>query len=197
MRVFVLDKNLKPLDPCRPARARLLLRRGREKVYRKYPFTIIILDLEEENCVTHKHQLKIDPGAKTTGFAILALWRRLREQNNVVIWGAELTHRGFQIRDALTSRRQLRRGIRNRKTCYIKSRFLNRTRPDSWLPTSLLHRVFTTITWVKNLIIFGSSVLVMLNQHFGKGSREQGLRPLATLRERSRGKRPYSENFAS
>ncbi len=154
MRVFVIDKNLKPLDPCRPARARLLLRRGRAKVYRKYPFTIIILDLEEENCVTHKHQLKIDPGAKTTGFAILALWGRLREQNNVVIWGAELTHRGFQIRDALSSRRQLRRGRRNRKTRYRKSRFLNRTRPDGWLPPSLMHRVLTTITWVKKLIRF-------------------------------------------
>ncbi|MEQ9624144.1 RRXRR domain-containing protein, partial [Coleofasciculus chthonoplastes] len=28
MRVFVLDKNLKPLDPCHPARARELLSQG-------------------------------------------------------------------------------------------------------------------------------------------------------------------------
>ncbi|WP_446356103.1 RRXRR domain-containing protein [Coleofasciculus sp. G2-EDA-02] len=28
MRVFVLDKNLKPLDPCHPARARELLNKG-------------------------------------------------------------------------------------------------------------------------------------------------------------------------
>ncbi len=29
MRVFVLDKNRKPLDPCHPAKARILLKEGR------------------------------------------------------------------------------------------------------------------------------------------------------------------------
>ena len=61
------------------AKARKLLKLGRAKVLRRYPFTIIIKDLEVENCVTHDHQLKIDPGAQTTGFAIL--------QGNRVIWG--------------------------------------------------------------------------------------------------------------
>ena len=58
MRVFVLDKNRKPLDPCHPAKARKLLKSGKAKVLRRYPFTIIIKDLEVENCVTHDHQLK-------------------------------------------------------------------------------------------------------------------------------------------
>ena len=86
MRVFVLDKNQQPLDSCHPARARKLLRDGRASVFRRYPFTIIMLQLEVENCVTHSHRLKIDPGAKTTGIAIL--------QGSRVVWGAELTHRG-------------------------------------------------------------------------------------------------------
>jgi 5-methylcytosine-specific restriction endonuclease McrA len=146
MRVFVLDKHSIPLDPCRPARARLLLSQGRAKVYRRYPFTIIMQDLEVENCKTHNHQLKIDPGAKTTGLAILP--------NNTVIWGAKLTHRGFQIRDALTSRRQLRRSRRYRKTRYRKPRFLNRKRPEGWLPPSLMSRVHNILTWVKKLIRF-------------------------------------------
>ncbi|NEP28080.1 RNA-guided endonuclease IscB [Moorena sp. SIO3I6] len=144
MRVFVLDKNLKPLDPCRPARARLLLKQGRAKVFRRYPFTIILSDLEVENCTTHNHQLKIDPGAKITGLAI--------RQNDTVIWSAEITHRGFQIRDALTSRRQLRRSRRNRKTRYRKPRFLNRKRPSGWLAPSLMSRVHNILTWVKKLI---------------------------------------------
>jgi len=80
--VFVLDKNKKPLDPTHPAKARKLLKTGRAKVFRRYPFTIIIQDLEVENCVTHNHQLKIDLGSKTTGLAIL--------QENQVLWGAEL-----------------------------------------------------------------------------------------------------------
>ncbi|NEP50822.1 MAG: HNH endonuclease [Moorea sp. SIO3C2] len=144
MRVFVLDKNRKPLDPCKPARARILLKQGKARVIKRYPFTIIIQEKEVKNCVTHKHQLKIDPGAKTTGLAIV--------QDNQVIWGAELTHRGFQIKDALTSRRQLRRSRRNRKTRYRKPRFLNRKRPEGWLAPSLMSRVHNILTWTKKLI---------------------------------------------
>ncbi|EGJ28887.1 hypothetical protein LYNGBM3L_69540 [Moorena producens 3L] len=130
MRVFVLDKNKKPLDPCQPARARILLKQGRAKVFRRYPFTIIICDLEELECVTHNHQIKLDPGSQTTGLAIV--------QEKVVVWGAELTHRGLQIRDGLTSRRKLRSSRRNRKTRYRQPRFLNRKRPDGWLAPSLI-----------------------------------------------------------
>jgi len=144
--VFVIDKNKKPLDPTHPAKARKLLKAGRAKVFRKYPFTIIVQDLEVENCVTHNHKLKIDPGSKTTGLAIL--------QENQVLWGAELTHRGGQIRDALTSRRQLRRGRRSRKTRYRKPRFLNRKRPEGWLPPSLQSRVDNILTWVNRLTKF-------------------------------------------
>ncbi|WP_053081910.1 RNA-guided endonuclease IscB, partial [Crocosphaera watsonii] len=61
-------------------------------------------------------------------------------------------HRGQQIKDSLTSRRQLRRGRRGRKTRYRQARFLNRKRPEGWLPPSLQHRVDTTLTWVKRLI---------------------------------------------
>ncbi len=143
MRVFVLDKNKQPLDPCHPARARKLLSSGRAKVFRRYPFTIIMSELEVEKCVTHPHRLKIDPGAKTTGIAIL--------QGCRVVWAAELTHKGWKIRDSLTSRRQLRRARRSRKTRYRKPRFFNRTRPEGWLAPSLQHRIDTTLTWVKKL----------------------------------------------
>ena len=39
MQVFVLDTGRKPLDPCSPARARILLAKGRAAVFRRYPFT--------------------------------------------------------------------------------------------------------------------------------------------------------------
>ncbi|MBV8611430.1 MAG: RRXRR domain-containing protein, partial [Singulisphaera sp.] len=44
MQVFVLDTNRKPLDPCSPARARILLAKGRAAVFRRFPFTIILRD---------------------------------------------------------------------------------------------------------------------------------------------------------
>jgi 5-methylcytosine-specific restriction endonuclease McrA len=75
----------------------------------------------------------------------------VNDSTGEVVWVAELQHRGFQVRDALTSRRQLRRSRRNRKTRYRKPRFLNRTRPQGWLPPSLSSRVANILTWVKRL----------------------------------------------
>lgn len=143
MFVFVLDSSQKALNPTHPARARKLLKTGKAAVFKRYPFTIIL----KEEVVEPSNQelrIKIDPGARTTGLAIL--------QNETVLWAAELTHRGFQIRDALTSRRQLRRSRRNRKTRYRQPRFNNRCRQSGWLPPSLISRVNNILTWVKRLL---------------------------------------------
>ncbi|EAZ88598.1 RNA-guided endonuclease IscB [Crocosphaera chwakensis] len=142
MFVFVLSKDKRPLSPCHQARARKLLKQGKAAVYRKYPFTIILK--EEVNPNKPKPcRIKLDPGAKVTGIALI--------QGDRVIFGAELEHRGFRIKDSLESRRQLRRGRRGRKTRYRKPRFLNRTRPKGWLPPSLQSRVENINTWVNRL----------------------------------------------
>ena len=140
--VFVIDKDKTPLTPTHPAKARKLLNQGRAAVFRLFPFTIVlkrkVTDLKET-----KFQLKIDPGSKTTGLAIV--------KNNLVLWAAELTHRGEQIKLRLEKRRSIRRSRRNRKTRYRQARFLNRKRHSLWLAPSLMHRVLTTMTWVKRL----------------------------------------------
>lgn len=147
MFVFVLDSSKKPLNPTSPARARKLLKSGKAAVFKRYPFTIILKEpIVEPN--NQELRIKIDPGAKTTGIAIL--------RNEAVLWAAELTHRGFQIRDALTSRRQLRCSRRNRQTRYRAPRFLNRTRSEGWLPPSLISRVNNILTWVKRLLRLSS-----------------------------------------
>ena len=143
--VFVLDTHKQPLSPCTPGMARSLLKAGKAAVFRQYPFTIILKKKVEAKEVK-PCQLKLDPGSKTTGIAIL--------EGNKLIWAAELTHKGQQIKDSLESRRSLRRGRRARKTRYRKPRFLNRTRAKGWLAPSLEHRVLTTSTWVKRLIRF-------------------------------------------
>jgi 5-methylcytosine-specific restriction endonuclease McrA len=140
--VFVVDTKKQPLNPIHPGQARLLLKQGKAAVFRRYPFTIILKEEVHQN--PKEIVLKIDPGSKTTGIALV--------QDNQVIWGAELQHRGQQIKDDLTSRRQLRRGRRGRKTRYRQPRFLNRKRPEGWLSPSLQHRVDTTLTWVKRLM---------------------------------------------
>jgi len=145
MRVFVLDKNLNPLDPCHPARARELLRKGRAKVFKRYPFTVVLQNRTVEDSVTHPHRIKIDPGSKTTGIAVV------QEETGQVTNALEVTHRGQQIKNSLESRRASRRGRRNRKTRYRKPRFLNRTRKDGWLPPSLESRIANTETWVRRI----------------------------------------------
>jgi len=147
MRVFVLDKNLKPLDPCHQARARELLDKGRAKVFRRYPFTIVLQDRVFEASVTHSHRIKIDPGSKVTGIAMV------QEETGRVTNALELSHRGQQIKNSLESRRSLRRGRRNRKTRYRKPRFLNRTRITGWLPPSLESRIANIETWVRRIRI--------------------------------------------
>ncbi|MBD2457066.1 HNH endonuclease [Nostoc sp. FACHB-87] len=140
--VFTVDTNKQPLNPVHPGQARRLLNLQQAAVYRRYPFTII-LKYAVPNPEIQTHQLKIDPGSKTTGLAIL--------QSNKVLWGAELTHRGQQIKNNLESRRAIRRNRRNRKTRYRKPRFLNRTRKPGWLPPSLESRVKNILTWVKRI----------------------------------------------
>jgi len=140
--IFVLDINRRPLTPCTPGIARSLLKAGKAAVFRQYPFTIILK--KEVNATPEAITLKLDPGSKTTGIALV--------QGTVVLFGAELTHRGQTIKASLESRRVLRRGRRSRHTRYRQARFLNRTRPKGWLAPSLQHRVKTTLTWVNKLI---------------------------------------------
>ncbi len=136
--IFVLDTNRKPLTPCKPGVARSLLKAGKASVFRRYPFTIILN--KEVDANPEPLELKLDPGSKVTGIAL--------KQGNHIIFAAELQHRGQQIKEALLSRRQLRRSRRNRKTRYRPARFLNRTRPEGWLAPSWQHRVDTLMTWV-------------------------------------------------
>lgn len=146
-RVFVLAKNRQSLMPCHPARARELLQIGRAKVYRRYPFTIILVDRSDGE--TQPVQAKFDPSSRTTGIALVADFK----QGKRVIWAGELTHKGHQIKAKLLARRQLRRG---RKTRYRQPRFNNRTRPQGWLPPSLQSRVDNLRTWAEKLHRFAS-----------------------------------------
>lgn len=140
--VFVIDTNKTLLNPTTPAKARWLLNNGHAAVYRRYPFTIILKKVVEKPQLK-PIELKIDPGSKTTGIALV--------QKDKVIWGANLKHRGQQIKLRLSDRVSIRKNRRSRKTRYRPARFLNRTRTKGWLAPSLNHRVLTTMTWVNRI----------------------------------------------
>ena len=150
MPVFVLAADGLPVMPCNPKRARLLLERGKARVVRIKPFTIKLLERTSLACTLQPLEVKIDPGSVTTGFALVH--KDLAEPTSITaLWLMELQHRGSSIKKALIQRAMYRRNRRSRKTRYRPSRFLNRTKPKGWLPPSLMHRVYTTLTWVKRL----------------------------------------------
>lgn len=147
MAVFVLDKHGNALMPCSEKRARLLLQRERARVHRLTPFTVRPIDRTREESRLQPVRVKLDPGSKTTGIALV----RESEDGSTVLNLMELSHRGAAIRDALWARAALRRRRRNRKTRYRAPRFDNRTKPKGWLAPSLRHRIETTLSWVSRL----------------------------------------------
>ncbi len=144
-KVFVLDTNKHPLNPVHPGRARMLLSHGKAAVLKRYPFTII-LKSAVESPVVEPLRIKLDPGSKTTGIAIV------NDTSGEVVFAAELTHRGEAIKKRLESRRVVRRGRRQRHTRYRQPRFDNRrNKKRGWIPPSLGSRVCNIVTWVKRL----------------------------------------------
>ncbi len=143
--VFIIDQDKAPLDPCHPARARMLLKSGRAAVYRRYPFTIILKDRQQKDSQIHSHRIKLDPGSRTTGVVLS------REKDGKVLWAGEIHHRGLAVREALASRRAIRRSRRHRHCRYRPARFDNRRRPKGWLPPSLESRLSNIDTWVNRL----------------------------------------------
>jgi 5-methylcytosine-specific restriction endonuclease McrA len=161
--VLVVDADRRPLMPCRPARARLLLQQGKAAVLRRYPF-VLILKASRPDAVVTPMRLKIDPGSQTTGLAIVtdptlvlegtafgASSSEVPQEAGQVVWAAELTHRGKEVHHALLDRRRVRRSRRQRHTRYRQARFQNRTRSAGWLPPSLESRMQNVVTWVGRL----------------------------------------------
>ena len=89
-------------------------------VHRRVPFVIRLKDREGGEC--QPLRLKLDPGSRTTGLALV----RESQQGSVVLNLLELVHRGLAIRDALRQRAAFRRRRRTANLRYRAPRFLNR-----------------------------------------------------------------------
>jgi 5-methylcytosine-specific restriction endonuclease McrA len=121
------------------------------------PFVIRLVDRSVGTCTMQRLRIKLDPGSKTTGLALVRDTEHVDIATGEIQRGAgvlnlfELVHRGRQISEALTARRAMRRRRRGNLR-YRAPRFLNRTRPAGWHAPSLQHRVDTSMAWVRRLI---------------------------------------------
>lgn len=136
--VYVLNKDGQPLMPTKNhAKVRVLLKTGKAKVVKKFPFVIQLM--YESTKYTQDVVLGVDAGSKHIGLSATT--------KDKVLYEADVELRN-DIVNLLSTRRQNRRTRRNRKTRYRKVRFDNRKRKTGWLAPSVQNKVDTHLTVV-------------------------------------------------
>jgi len=114
MLVYVINNNGNPLMPCKPAKARKLLREKKAKIVLRCPFSIQLQWDCEEN--VQPVTLGIDKGSHHTGLCNVG--------NGKILLSGIINHR-TDIKDKMIARRGNRRQRRSR-LWYRPKRFLNR-----------------------------------------------------------------------
>jgi hypothetical protein len=145
--VYVINQDGKPLMPCSPAVARLLLKQGKAKCIRRTPFTIKLL--YQATSYTQPLTLGVDTGSSKIGSAVV------NSKNNVV-YLSEIEIRN-DVTDKMKRRSKYRRNRRNRKTRYREARWLNRKnsiKKDRFSPTmmSKINSHLKEIKFVKSIL---------------------------------------------
>ena len=125
--------------PCKPAKARHLLRDGKAVVVKLTPFTIRLNWDCETN--TQKIIVGLDTGAVNVGCSAVS--------GNKVLYASETKLR-TDIKKKMQRRANYRRNRRS-KLRYRQPRFNNRTKPKGWLPPTLKSKAESTIKIVKQL----------------------------------------------
>ena len=136
--VYVLSKDGQPLMTTKNhAKVRVLLKTGKAKVVKKFPFVIQLM--YEGTKYTQEVVLGVDAGSKHIGLSATT--------KDKVLYEADVELRN-DIVDLLSTRRQNRRTRRSHKTRYRKARFDNRKRKTGWLAPSVQNKVDTHLTVV-------------------------------------------------
>lgn len=137
MLVYVINKHGKPLMPCKPRKARLLLKNKQAKILKYEPFTIQLL--YGSSGYKQKVSLGIDAGSKYVGASATTKKQEL--------YASQTELRGCMIVKLLSDRRELRHSRRSRKTRYRKPRFSNRvhSKHKGWLSPSIENKINTHI----------------------------------------------------
>lgn len=134
MLTFVLNRHGKPLMPCKPYKAKRLLKENAAKVVSRTPFVIKL----KYGSSGYKQELiaGMDTGSKTIGSAVV-------DENGNVVFQSETHLRGEEIKSKMKQRAVYRRTRRSRKTRYRKPRFLNRraSKRMERLAPSIRHKV--------------------------------------------------------
>lgn len=138
--VYVLNINNSPLMPCSEAKARKLLKGHKAEIAKRSPFTIRLL-FECENQVQDV-TLGVKAGSRHVGLSAATQAKEL--------YAADVELRD-DIVNLISTRRELRRSRRGRKTRYRKARFNNRRKPEGWLAPSTRQKIQSHLQVVENV----------------------------------------------
>ena len=139
-KVFVLDAEGKSLLPTLPARARILLKRGKAKVESIYPFTIRLLHVIDNP--VGSFGVGIDDGSRHVGVAIV------NDVTNEALFVGEIELRQ-DVKRLMKQRAQYRRSRRSRNLRHREPRFNNRV--GSRLPPSIRSRKESIIRFIRDM----------------------------------------------
>lgn len=130
MQVYVLNHQGKPLMPCSPRTAKLLLKEDKAEVVKRTPFTIrwTVPTRSFRQPIT----LGVDSGYTHVGLSAVSEKKEL--------YAADAALRTDLVK-LNSERRMYRRSRRNRKPWYRQPRFLNRKKPEGWLAPSIQHKL--------------------------------------------------------
>ena len=138
--VYVQNLEGEPLMPCKPAKAKHLLRDNNARVIQLTPFTIR-LNWDCEN-KTQAIIVGLDTGAVNVGCSAVS--------GKKCLYSSET-----KLRTDITKKMQRRANYRHTRRCrklrYRQPRFNNRTKPKGWLPPSLISKLNSTVKIVKQL----------------------------------------------
>lgn len=147
MFVYVLNKHGKPLMPCKPRKARILLKEKKAKVVNRTPFTIQLL--YGSSGYKQPINLGVDAGSKYIGLSATTMDKELFKAT------VELRQ---DISKLLESRRSQRRNRRS-KLWYRKPRFLNRRNRKGKVAPSVQNKIDCHLTIIRKVC----SILPVVN----------------------------------
>lgn len=161
--VPVVDFNNVPLMPTKPSRARAWIKSRKATPF--YVRGIFCVRLNQEPSARHYQEIAcgIDPGSKKEGYSLKSKAHTyLNIQADAVTWA----------KDALKTRREMRRGRRYRNTPYRKNR-MNRKRPV--VPPSTKARwawKLRVINVLQRIFPIGTFVVEDINAQTKEGQRK-------------------------
>jgi hypothetical protein len=150
--VYVINKHGKPLMPCCPRKARLLLKESKAEVINRTPLTIQLV--HGSSGYKQPVTLGVDSGFLNIGLSAVSEKQEL--------YAGEVQLRTDMVE--LNSERRRKRSLRrNRNTWYRQPRFLNRgNKKDGWLAPSIQHKLDShhkVIKQVKSLIPISKTIV--------------------------------------